>query len=131
GAKVDKGSLRFFYPQQARMLEALLEEGSISTLERVDLSACYIRLQKFDKALEVLEGANQGHFLVQANLAIAHLELGDLRQAGICQRKALSLWPKATTYWGTAELDFYRRCDQALLRLIESRQAESRLGNPP
>src|SRR5262249_84403 len=76
GQTPDKGSLRVLYPQQAERLEALLKDGTISTLERVDLSACYIRMGEPDKALKVLEGANQDHFMVQANMAIAYLGLG-------------------------------------------------------
>src|SRR5262245_29862276 len=62
GKKLDPGSPRSLYLQQAERLRALLDGGNISTLERVDLAAAYIRLARPEEALKALEGANQGHF---------------------------------------------------------------------
>jgi hypothetical protein len=133
GQKPDQGSLRVLYPQQAERLEALLKDGTITTLERVDLSACYVRMGKQKEALEALEGADQDHFLVQANLAVAHM-MGpevNLRQAAICQGRVLALWPKASVFWNSDDLELLRQCEQAQMRLIDSRLAESRLEKQP
>src|SRR5262249_59320744 len=91
------------------------------------------RLGKRTEPVDAQEGATQNHYTGQANLAIAHLAGPDVnvRQAAICQRKVLALWPKASVYWNSDDLELLRQCEQALLRLIESRLTEARLERPP
>ncbi len=122
-----EGSPRLRYQQLARAGEELVSAGTATTINRVNLAGCYIRLGQPAKARAVLKDADQDHFLVQANLAMSHLADENYREARICQEKVLSLWPRTFVAWqGRLDLnDYYRVCERALLRVIVSREEES------
>jgi hypothetical protein len=111
-------------------LEALKREGLFTTLDRVSLSACYLRLgpDRAPDALRLLAAGDKDHFLVQSNLAAAYFLSGELPMAVRHQQRALTLWPEAFFAWDEGQLRRYRQCELALLRLYESRAQESRRG---
>lgn len=128
---LDPASPRALYQRQARMLEDLVADGTASTIQRSNLGACYIRLGMPDKARAILKASDQGHFLVQANLAMAHLAEENYREALVCQQRALELWPASFVSWPSGLNNFYRACDRALLTVIKAREAESRQTSAP
>src|SRR5262249_20725855 len=58
-------------------LEEARQDGLLSTLDRVNLSGCYLRLRKPQEAVGLLRKGDQDHFLIQANLAAAYFLLDD------------------------------------------------------
>src|ERR1019366_2556871 len=56
------------YEAQAAELERKAPQD-LTTIERVNLGACYLRMNRPNDALRVLREADQNHFLVRANLA--------------------------------------------------------------
>jgi tetratricopeptide (TPR) repeat protein len=144
----DQVSLRPQYLRQAAALEEVRTNGVFSTLDLVNLSACYIRLGRgappqkdyLREAIRLLNSApERNHFLVQANLASAYFirgEGGDLDLAIRCQQKALDAWPNVWAEWPNipsylkrGQLIWYRRCERMFLDLLEKRNEEARRGN--
>jgi hypothetical protein len=127
------------YLRLAEALEAREREGGLSVLERADLGGCYVRLGRPGDAIRVLAADDTGHFLVQANLAVAYQGDGQPGRAVAAQRRALDNWPPAWPAWSDAQWYFYRRVEYYQLALLESRlkeqaQAEARprgAGPPP
>ena len=130
GKDLDPDSLRALYLQQVARLESIGKQGALSTVDSANLAGAYIRLGKTREALNVLLAADQGHFLVQANLAGAYQSTATWRAALIHQRKALSLWPEVWAGWSRERLEFYRECEQCNLRLIEARANEPQQTTP-
>jgi hypothetical protein len=130
GKESDPDSLRTAYLAQVKLLERLRKEGILSTLDSVNLAGAYIRLGNRREALNVLLAADQGHFLVQANLAGAYQSDNKWRQALFHQKKALALWPEVYAGLGGAKLGFSRLCEQYNLRLIEERLSEPPQSTP-
>jgi tetratricopeptide (TPR) repeat protein len=145
---LDPASPRAFYLRQAAALEEERKKGVFSTMDLVNLSACYIRLGRGPKpqkdylreAIRLLNSApERNHFLVQANLASAYFirgESGDLDLAIRCQRQALYAWPNVWGDWPKVpplqkfgQLVRYRRCERTFLDLLEKRSEETRPGN--
>ncbi|MBY0232407.1 MAG: hypothetical protein K2W96_24275 [Gemmataceae bacterium] len=121
-----KGKLDPASPR-ARWLESIKRlDAASSTQDRLARSAYLLRVGEPRKAREALKDADQGDFLVQANLAAAFNAEGNLRDAIRCQEKALELWPENHHAWPTTVSLFYRRCERAFLALLKSREAESR-----
>jgi tetratricopeptide (TPR) repeat protein len=123
----DAGSQWAIYRARTAELEDLERIGALNTLDRIDLGACYIRLRRFGDALRVLKGADQGHFLVLANLATAFFESGELDLALRYQEQALRAWPPVWAAWNMGAWIRYRRCELLFKRLLEGRLAEQRL----
>ncbi len=116
------------YQKQAEALEAKAA-GDRTTADRIDLGACYIRLNRPNDAIRVLSTADQSHFLVLANLAAAYQEINELDRAIAYDEQALALWPSIQPGWNGSELRWYRRAEGFYLKLLESRQRESQ-ANP-
>jgi hypothetical protein len=132
GAKASEGSLRARYLAQVEAMEKHRKADTLFVLERVNLSTAYLRLGKASDALKVLREADQDHFLVQANLAGVYQSTNELRMAIRHQRRALAMWPAVCAWWPTAQLDYYRECEQYNLKLLESRlQEEARASLAP
>src|SRR5262249_15695196 len=83
--------LRAQYLQQEALLKAKPADTWTLT-DRISLSACYIRLLKFDEAIEVLRDADQSDCLVLLHLAAAYHGQGNLRRACDYQEMALKAW---------------------------------------
>lgn len=121
------GSLRDWYRQEARSLEARGREGSLDTIDRVNLSACYLRTRRFDEAIGILKHADPKQFLVLANLASAYEGIGELNLARLHQQQALRAWPALFPGWPLARLQWYRRAERFHLKLLDLRLEEQRL----
>lgn len=93
-------------------------QATLSPSELADLGALYLRLGQTDAALDVLRPAarlHPQHFTLQANLAAAWQQAGNLAQAEEHQRLAVTLAP----------IDL-RSLEQLHLKLIVARQRNSR-----
>jgi tetratricopeptide (TPR) repeat protein len=136
---LDSASLRAFFLRQAAALEEMRATGVFSTLDLINLSACYIRLgrgetaqpetrepDRLREAIRLLNSApDRNHFLVQANLASAYFIVGDLDLAIRCQQRALDAWPTVWAYFNRAQLVGFRRYERIVLRLLEGRRDEA------
>ena len=83
---------RLQYERDAKRLET---RGSTAD-DAADLGALYVRLGKFDEAVEVLRRAQRehpNHFAIAANLATAWQRKGELRAADAAIREAVRLAP--------------------------------------
>jgi hypothetical protein len=125
---LDPGSMRGLYLRQAESLEQERSNGTFSTIDRINLGACYIRLGELPKAIRVLtaDRTDRNHFLIQANLASAYFLSGDLEVAIRYQRQALEHWPALWATFPAPQLAWYRKCEKLFLRLLIARQVESR-----
>ena len=124
--RLDPGSPRAVYLQQAAALERARADGILSTVGRASLGACYIRLGRARDAIRVLSEGDKDHFLIQANLASAYDQQGDLEVAVRHQERLLDLWPDVWATWNRSQREGYRECEKAYLRLLRSRIAEKR-----
>src|SRR5262249_14960861 len=91
--------------------------------ERIDLSACYLRLDKASAALRVLEAVpqEQRNFLVLANLATAYQRSGLLERAIPLLEQALKVWPASWPGVTPEQLRWYRRAERYHLTLLKAR----------
>ncbi|MFO0879550.1 MAG: hypothetical protein U0840_19570 [Gemmataceae bacterium] len=115
---------------QVERLEARKRDGLFTTIDRVSLSACYLRLggDRAADAVRLLSAGERDHFLIQSNLAAAYFLSGELSMAIRHQERALALWPELYAPWPQQQLRFLRECELVLLRLYRSRLEESRGG---
>jgi len=123
------GTLRYDYLKEAELLEVRARDDTLTTVDRVNLSACSIRMRRFDDAIRVLKAGDQKHFLILANLASAYDGLGEPSLAQLYQRQALDVWPSVWAGWSEAQSQFYRRVERHYLRLLELRGEEKRSGS--
>ncbi len=132
--KLDPASLRGIFDRHRATLEEQKANGVFSTIDRLNLSACYIRLGEMNKAIRLLSsGPDRKHFLVQANLASAYFLRGlslqaegdDLLIAHRYQEQALDAWPDVWAPFGPGQLVHYRRCERVFLTLLEKRREET------
>jgi tetratricopeptide (TPR) repeat protein len=127
-----RGSLREDYLKQFAVLQARQKSNALlGTLDRIDLSGCFIRLGHADKAIAVLEPYlnemapdDPARFLVFANLAMAYMNI-ELNRAIDYQDQALKAWPSIWAGWQPNQLAWYRRCERYFLRLLQSRKREN------
>ena len=125
-------SLRVRYEQQFRALEAKQKDGALNVVDRVNLSACLIRLGRYPKAQKVLEESLQRvpadepyRFLLLLNLAAVYQEDENLMQRGIqMQREALDSWPKLLLGWNRQESEWFRHIEEYALSLMVIRNRE-------
>jgi tetratricopeptide (TPR) repeat protein len=112
--------------RQAAELESQLTGGLFSTIDRVNLSGCYLRLGRARDAERLLRGADRQHFLVQSNLAAAYFLTGEPTMAIRHQETALALWPEVFAGWTEQQCRQFREAERYLLRLYKSREEETR-----
>src|SRR5262245_38863150 len=114
------------YLAKVAALEGLNARGLLTTLDRVNLGAYYLRLNKPDKAREVLEVVpdDQRNFLVLANLATAYHLSGMPDRALFTQQQVLDSWPDMWPGLTGADLLWFRLCERSFLNLLRSRQQE-------
>lgn len=121
--------------KQVAALEAKQRTGKLTVDERVNLGAYYVRLQRPEEAVRVLEGAltqEPKNFMVLANLATADYLAGQgdfarLSRAIEYQQQALKAWPTAHPGFTADQLVAYRRFERTYLTLLRERQQEARL----
>lgn len=107
-------------------LELDRDGGVFSHLDRISLSACYLRLGRAGDALKLLLDEDNAHFMHQANLASAYFLTGDFQMAIRTQERVLAAWPTVWAGWTEDQRSFYRECEIALLRLFQHRLEETR-----
>src|SRR5258707_1067825 len=118
---------RSHYLLQVAPLQEKERDGNLTVMDRVNLSEYYLRLQKYEDAVRLLESAAREapNFLVLANLATAYLLVDRLDRAIVYQRQALASWPALWPGFYVAELQRLRRVERALLTLMQNRLQES------
>jgi tetratricopeptide (TPR) repeat protein len=124
------GDLRKAYVQKAD--ELAKKAATLTTAERVDLSACYLRLGKPEEAQAVLEPVARGeapHFMVLANLATANEMANRMDRAISYEEQALSRWPREVDGISPEKLRWYRRVEKYHLTLLKLRYRESAGGS--
>lgn len=116
--------------KQVEHLEQLKADGLLSTIDRVNLSGCYLRLggQRIGDARRLLLAGDQKDFLIQSNLAAAYFLSGELEMATRHQQNALTFWPDVFAGWTGQQLKQYRNAERALLTLYLLRREEARRG---
>jgi tetratricopeptide (TPR) repeat protein len=129
-------SLRESYLKQLTQLEARKNEGVLGMEDRVNLSACLIRLGRYSEAEKVLEEAlrleqsdNPYRFLLLLHRAALYMELDpnnyELQQRALrFQEEGLQNWPALLPGWNRWESLWYRRAEQFMTTLIELRLKE-------
>jgi tetratricopeptide (TPR) repeat protein len=125
-------TLRTAYEKQLARLEERQNNGPLSPIDRVNLSACLIRMGRYPKARAMLEESlrvvpsdNSVYFLLLLNLASAYQEEDALLQRAIdLQTQALRIWPKLSPGWNRWESVWYRHAEQYALKLMQLRQRE-------
>jgi hypothetical protein len=115
------------------VLEPKLKKGELTPQDLVNLSAAYIRLRRYTRAIPVLEdGLRQlkedapERFLLLANLAAAHHGNNDLRNARNRQMAALAAAPAKppVAAWSQERWDHYLIAERYYARLLERRAEE-------
>jgi hypothetical protein len=122
-------SLRAAYENQLAALETRQRDGTLTPVERVNLSACLIRMGRYPQARALLEESlrvappnHSAYFLLLLNLASAYQEDEALLQRAIdLQTQALRSWPKLFPGWNRWESVWYRRAEQYALKLMRLR----------
>ena len=113
------------YDQQAAELEKKAP-GALTTRDRIDLGACYLRMNRPNDAIRVLSEADQRNAFVLANLAVAYQAINELRGAVEKETDALAAWPSIQPGWNEGQLAWYRRVEGYYLKLLIARLNEPR-----
>ena len=114
---------RSLYEMQAAALEQKTP-GAWTTTDRIDLGACYLRMNRPNDAIRVLSDADQKNPFVLANLAVAYQGINELRGAVEKEKDALAAWPSVQPGWNEGQLAWYRRAEGYYLKLLKSRLDE-------
>lgn len=123
-APARSGSLKAQYQREVQALEAK-PRGEWTTLDRINLGGCYIRMGRYDEAGKVLRGADPHHFLVLHNLAALSFAQGQFQRAVDYQEEALKAWPGVWVWWSNAEMKFFRRAEEYYLALLRIRNEDT------
>jgi tetratricopeptide (TPR) repeat protein len=131
-APANPDSLRAAYEKQLASLEARQRDGVLTPSDRVNLSACLIRMGRYPQARAVLEESvrvvppdHWVYFLLLLNLASAYQEDDALLQRAIdLQTQALRSWPTHFLSWNRWESSWYRHAEHFALTLMRLRQRE-------
>lgn len=115
------------YRTQKNYLEEKKRAGLLTTEDRANLAACYLRLRRTNDAIALLKAGDRNHFLIQANLASAYLQAGEFRAALSHQRELLASWPSTWHSWTPEQRLFYRRVERYQLALLRIRTREELL----
>ncbi|MHB1425488.1 MAG: hypothetical protein ACYC3I_20155 [Gemmataceae bacterium] len=126
------GSLRLEYVKQRHRLEAKKRESFLDIVDRINLSACLIRLgeyaaaqQSLEEQLRLVPRDNAFRFLLLLNLAAACQEDDNLLQRALdLQREALESWPALLPGWSRAQASWFRHVEEYSLALMHLRNRE-------
>ncbi len=133
-------SLRVSYTKQLARLEIKEKAGELTGVDRVNLSACLIRMGRYpaaqkmlEESLRVVPAGEPTRVLLLLNLASIYQEDDNLMQRGLqMQREALAAWPPLLLAWTRQESEWYRHVEEYALALMEIRNAETiRQGGRP
>jgi hypothetical protein len=129
----DTRSARHQVLSQIEILEKKRNDGNLGYEERINLSACYMRLHQpetFDKAIRLLEELprQERDFVALSNLATAHQLAGNLPLAERYLTEALESWPQVSSWTpsNSWRLNWLRLAEKAQLRMISGRLREQR-----
>jgi tetratricopeptide (TPR) repeat protein len=122
------GSKRAEYLSLVARLESQERAGTLLTEDRANLGACYIRLGWYTDAIRVLQAGDPEHFMIQANLANAYHQLGDLFLAIRHQERAMARLAQPIAGWTAAQRFAFRRTETYYLNLLKDRSREQREG---
>jgi hypothetical protein len=125
------------YHSRFRELKNAEQSSELSVEDRIELSACYLRIPNADgsfranDAIRVLEPAQAKeprNFMVLANFAVAQQVAGNLERAISYEGLALESWPDSHPNFTLDQLHWYRRAEKyyyqlLMLRLREAEQA--------
>jgi tetratricopeptide (TPR) repeat protein len=125
------------YQARFKELQELDKAGNLTVADRIELSACHLRIPSADgslkpeEAIRVLEPAQAEEprsFMVLANLALAYQMVGTLERAIGYERLALEAWPETQPGFTAEQLRWYRRAEKFyyLLLLHRNRELEQR-----
>lgn len=123
---------RKYYLDQIALLEVKERNDLLGVDDRINLSAYYIRLREYEKAVNVLkpfERATPPNFMALSNLATASQGAGRLDRAQLYLKLALDNWPTIWPGIAKAQLNWFCRAEHYYLRLLQSRQKEE--ARPP
>ncbi len=128
--KLNKESCRYAVLKQLEGLQAKERANALCTLDRVDLSACLLRLGRVERARAVLEEAqlaqdDPARFLILAHLAVVYHRMGFLPRAMTYQEQALAAWPTNWPGWTPQRTVWYRRAERYYLTLLRLRDRET------
>jgi tetratricopeptide (TPR) repeat protein len=119
-------TIKELYVNRAKDLQSKL--ATLTPLERVELGACLLRLNKPDQAIEVLRPAvskDATGFMALANLAVAYQALEIYDRAIDSEEQALSQWPDSPPKgFSKEQWAWYRRVEKYHLLLLKLRQRE-------
>ncbi len=118
------------YESRVAELGARERQGRLSTAEKVDLSAGYIRLGRYEDAVRLLTPLaleERNNFVVFANLGTAHQLAGRLESAARYLEQAGDVWPSAWPGWSKEQLDWFGRAEKYHRKLVRLRYRESLL----
>jgi hypothetical protein len=104
----------------------------LTVAERIEGSACYLRLNMPNEAITFLKPAEagaRGNFMVFANLATAHQMAGIPDRAISYLELALDAWPLTQEGFTPEQLKWYRKAEKNQLRLLHLRQNEAQQPN--
>ena len=126
----------------AAELAARVNPTSLTSEQKLNLSAVFIRRKKYDEAqalLEPLSRQEPNNFLVQSNLATAYQLAGQESRAIATLEQALAVWPHQlgkvaepfqvflrSNRWHEGAFDFYRRAETYQLKVLRLRDREGR-----
>ncbi len=111
------------YEQQAAELEKKAP-AAWTTTDRINLGACYLRMNRPNDAIRVLSEADQKNPFVLANLAVAYQGINELRGAVEKETDALAVWPSIQAGWTGGQLAWDRRVEGYYLKLLKWRLNE-------
>src|SRR5262249_30091562 len=106
------------YESEAQRLTRLAKERALTADEAADLGALHLRLGDVNRALDVLQPAQQAqplHYRLAANLGTAWHYRGDLDQAAAVLREAVRLAPGK-----------FQKAEELHLRLVRQRLRQAK-----
>jgi tetratricopeptide (TPR) repeat protein len=121
------------YQERFKELQALDKAGKLTVADRIELSACYLRIPSADgslkpeeaiRALEPAQVEEPRNFMVLANLALANQMVGTLERAIGYERLALEAWPETHPGLSADQLRWYRRAERFYYQLLMHRNRE-------
>jgi len=134
-------SFRRKYLDQVKELEAKQKQGPLPVTDAINLSACYIRLNRIEQARVLLDSTLKNvaeddpyRFILLLHRAIVYETNPDLLQRAIGDEKeALGIWPKELKGWSADDLEWYRIAERYYLAYLQAQFVEGQRSNgkPP
>jgi hypothetical protein len=132
--QLEKNEWILKYRARFENLKAVDQAGKLTVADRIELSACYLRIPneegKFqpEEAIRVLEPAQvqePRNLMVLANLASAYQQAGSLDRALSYEALMLESWPNAQPGFSADQLRWYRRAEKFYYLWLTLRNREN------